>query len=134
MRISSHRNTPGRKTSAREKTVTPLEQSQGAAEHPTSVTGSNACQVEKAQKVYYYGESHRTLYDRAKDHFSALRKQDTNYAIVKHWHESHQHMETPPDFSISLVRSHKSSLERQIHGAVLIELADPQVILMNGTR
>ena len=63
---------------------------------------------------------------------SALRKQDTNYAIVKHWHESHQHMETPPDFSISLVRSHKSSLERQIHEAVSIELADPQVILMNG--
>ena len=90
------------------------------------------CQVEKGKKVHYYGESHRALYDRAKDHFQALEKKDSTYAVVKHWQESHGDMVRPPSYSIQLVSAHKSSLERQIKEAILIELESPDVELING--
>ena len=90
------------------------------------------CQVEKGKKVHYYGESHRVLYDRAKDHFQALEKKDSTYAVVKHWQESHGDMVRPPSYSIQLVSAHKSSLERQIKEAILIELESPDVELING--
>ena len=41
-------------------------------------------------------------------------------------------MVTPPEYSIQLVGSHRSSLERQIKEAILTEMEDTKNVLING--
>ena len=94
-----------------------------------NVTYKIKCQAcQRGNKLQYFGESHRAWYDRAKDRFQALEKTDSMYAVVKHWQESHAEIMKPPDHSIKLVSSHKSSLKRQIKEALLIELVKDTLI------
>ena len=70
----------------------------------------------------YIGETHRSLFDRSKEHQAALRRKNGNYAIVKHWDKSHPEITSPPEFSYQVIKSHKSAFERQIWEAVLIQI------------
>ena len=74
---------------------------------------------EAGQRSVYWGESHRTWYDRSKEHSKALEKMDTNYGIVKHHMANHS--DKPPKFSFQLNRSWKSSMQRQVAESILIQ-------------
>ena len=67
----------------------------------------------------YWGESHRTWYDRAREHGRGIATRDTNYGIVKHHLASHRDQE--PKFAFKLDRSWKNSLQRQIAESILIQ-------------
>ena len=75
----------------------------------------------------YYGESHRSAWDRSEDHRNALRTEDETYAIVKHW--KIEHKEAKPEFQFKVVKSYRSSLDRQISEAILIDNEPPQHLL-----
>ena len=84
------------------------------------------CQTQGQKKVYY-GESHRSAWDRSEDHRNAIRTQNEEYAIVKHWKNDHQNEK--PNFQFEVVKAFRSSLERQINEAILIELEDNNNLL-----
>ena len=75
----------------------------------------------------YYGESHRSAWDRSEDHRNALRTEDESYAIVKHWKNDHK--ETKPEFQFKVLKSYRSSLDRQISEAIIIDNEPPQNLL-----
>ena len=99
----------------------------------TGVTYQIECQDCKSQgiKSLYIGESNRTFYDRALDHQKALKNQNTTYGIVRHWKDQHPNSEEPPKFNYTLLKRHKTCLERQIFEALTIETIECHNI-MNG--
>ena len=86
-----------------------------------NVTYKLTCQLCLAdgKKSVYIGESHRSWWDRAANHERALRTLDEEYATVTHHLEFHPNKS--PSFSFKLDKSHKSSLQRQIYEAILIQ-------------
>ena len=75
----------------------------------------------------YWGESHRSGWDRSADHAAALRSKDESYAIVKHW--INDHPEGQPDYKFEVMRSFRSSLERQVMELIHIDEGKPEVRL-----
>ena len=76
---------------------------------------------------YYWGESHRSGWDRSLDHLNALKRRDESYAVVKHWLKDHP--ENQPQYEFKVMRSFRSSLERQIWESIFIDDEDPEVRL-----
>ena len=76
------------------------------------------CQ-ETGKTSIYWGESHRTWGDRAREHVHALETGDLKYGIVKH-HTTH-HNNATPKFKFKLHKSWKTSLQRQIAESLLIQ-------------
>ena len=72
-------------------------------------------------KSHHIGESHRSFYDRAREHHTALRNRNKTYAVVKHWLECHPESKTPPEYSYHLLGKHRSAVERQIKEGLAIE-------------
>ena len=60
------------------------------------------CQV-KGKKKLYWGESHRSAWDRSMDHLEALRTRNDSYAGVKHWMTDH--IGEKPDFKFEVLQS-----------------------------
>ena len=58
---------------------------------------------------------------------NALRKSDESYAIVKHWLKDHP--EKKPEYEFKVMRSYRSSLERQIWESIFIDEENPEVRL-----
>ena len=85
------------------------------------------CKTQGRSKQYW-GETHRAAWDRSRDHIQALKSRDDSYAVVKHWETDHQQQEQP-EYSFEVLRSFRSSLERQIFESILIDEASPEVRL-----
>ena len=79
------------------------------------------CQV-KGKRKLYWGESHRSAWDRSMDHLEALRVRNENYAVVKHWLSDHKGEK--PNYKFEVHSSFRTSLERQITEAILIDEED----------
>ena len=77
----------------------------------------------------YHEETHRTMWDRCRDHINALEKQDKSYAPAEHWENEHPESKTPPSFTFKVSKICKSSLERQMWEGLEIEYSDTQVTL-----
>ena len=80
------------------------------------------------KRKVYWGESHRSGWDRSSDHMEALKKMNQKYAIVKHLINDHSPGQEP-DFQFKVVRSFQSSLERQIREAIAIDEEHPEAKL-----
>ena len=80
-------------------------------------------------KREHIGETHRSFWDRASEYQNALREKDESYGVVKHWLEEHNQSQEPPRYEFKVMRSHKTSLNRQIWEALAIEGADPSTLL-----
>ena len=84
-------------------------------------------------KSHYVRESHRTFYDRAREHSTALRNKNKSYSVVKHWADCHPELKTPPRYSYHLIGKHMSATERQIKEGLAIERESREVDnLLNG--
>ena len=86
-----------------------------------NVTYRIDCQLCKLEgKVAtYFGETARTMYDRGSEHLSGLVSGNPDNVLVQHMEEEHQG--TEPEFTMKLVKSHRSPLYRQVHEGVLID-------------
>ena len=78
-------------------------------------------------KVVYAGETHRAYLDRQQEHRQALATENMAYAPVRHHMEQHPHMEKI--FSFRMMRQHKTSLERQIWEALLMETLEADTLM-----
>ena len=85
--------------------------------------------LKTGKKSVYIGESHRTLFDRSSEHEKNLRDQSTSSALYKHWQKDHQNMQDPPQFSHTVLKTFKTSTERQVYEAVMIENTECDQIL-----
>ena len=72
-------------------------------------------------EAVYVGESSRSLYERAKEHFEDALGQKEDSHIYKHWETCHMG-EGRPRFKFSIVRSFQDCLSRQIAESVRIGL------------
>ena len=72
------------------------------------------------RKSSYIGESHRSWWDMSHDYLTALKTRNETYAIVRHWSQDHSDMGQPSDFKFEVMRKCRTSLQRQILEAILI--------------
>ena len=89
----------------------------------TYSTECKKCQEKGGKKSKYYGESARTTYERGLEHKRDYQNAKEDSHMAKHWLEDHPGEERP-EFAMKLARAHTSALLRQIHEAVLIEMAN----------
>ena len=75
----------------------------------------------------YWGESHRTWYDRSQEHGTALKNMDEKNPLVKH--QMLHHPGRSPNFKFKVDKTWKSSLGRQIREAILINQEDPNRLM-----
>ena len=78
------------------------------------------CKLSNSDQGCYVGETGRSLYERSKEHVEDAINLKEGSHILKHWATAHPNLLTLPAFSFHVVRTHKSSLDRQIHEAVKI--------------
>ena len=78
-------------------------------------------------KVAYVGESQRSYAERQGEHRSAINTGNRNYAAVCHHLE--QHPGKDMHFGFRLNRQHRSSLERQISEALLMETLEVDTLM-----
>ena len=76
----------------------------------------------------YYGESSRSLAERAAEHFKDAKNFDKGSHMVKHWIEKHPEMNTLPPFTITILRSFKDCLTRQVSEAVTMYLSKDKLL------
>ena len=84
------------------------------------------CQKDGKEAIYW-GETHRAWGDRQREHENALRNNNETYAIVKH--QLNVHPDQPPAFEYKFHQSWKTSLDRQIGEALLINEANKDTLL-----
>ena len=94
-----------------------------------NITYSISCNLctKEGEKAVYWGESHRTWWDRAENHRVALDTGDLDYAVVKHMVNKHQGAQW--DYKFDLHKSWKTSLERQIMEAIKISETPPDDLM-----
>ena len=87
--------------------------------------------AEAGERKVYHGESHRTLYDRAWEHWDGLKNQTEDSVLTRHWREDHPGTSMAPKFSIKLVETCRTSTERQIKESLLIDGEDTSNLINN---
>ena len=71
------------------------------------------------QDAIYFGESHRNLYTRGKEHENKLRRKEENSFMLKHQQERHNG--DPVEFQMKVIKSFRDPLSRQVTEAMLIK-------------
>ena len=75
----------------------------------------------KGKRARYVGESHRSYWDRSLEHLADLRTKNDKNSLVKHWQECHGEQDVPPKYSFNVLKKCRTSLQRQIWEAILID-------------
>ena len=89
---------------------------------------------EKGKEIHYVGETHRSFWDRAREHQKALSDRDNKYAVSKHWEISHPELEVPPQFKYKVINQPRYSLHRQIQEALEIGSREEGTLLNSKTE
>ena len=78
----------------------------------------------------YYGETCRNCYSRGIEHTTDLNKKTENSVLHRHMRDKHSDTDTPvtPDFTMSVIGTHKTAMDRQIAEAVLINTGGSKLI------
>ena len=78
---------------------------------------------------FYFGETFRDAYTRGKEHLSDYKAENEDSHMLKHLSEDHPGCD-PSDikFGMSVVKSHKSSFERQLFESILIFRAGKNIL------
>ena len=87
-----------------------------------------ACK-EEGKEASYYGETARSGYERGNDHWEDYDKLDKESHMLKHHVLAHAEKQEKLDFSMKIVRGHRSAFRRQVHEAILIELHEKDGIM-----
>ena len=78
------------------------------------------CLSSRNKKVVYIGETSRSLWDRSQEHQEDLKRRSEKSVLYRHWQEAHKN-EAEPEFTVEVIRSHRSATERQIWEALQIQ-------------
>ena len=84
------------------------------------------CQLAQV-RADYTGETSRTAYLRGKEHIEGLNNKNPENALWKHCVQHHG--EQTVEFSMKVLRSHRSPLTRQIQESVEISNSQAKVIM-----
>ena len=82
----------------------------------------NVCYTIKCkmcQDAVYYGESHRNLYTRGKEHEKKFERKEESSFMYRHQQEKHN--SNPVEYEMKVVRSFRDPLSRQVTEAILIK-------------
>ena len=85
--------------------------------HASGISYTIKCKP--CQDSVYFGESHRNIYTRGREHLKKLAKKDEGSFM--HRHQQEKHNGGPADFEMKVYRSFKDPLSRQVTEAVLIK-------------
>ena len=77
----------------------------------------------------YYGESARTAYERGSEHLKDYLDEGEDSHMLKHHVTDHPELKDPIDFSMKVLKTHKTAFSRQVHEAVLIKMNERNDIL-----
>ena len=91
-------------------------------------TSCKECKA-KGLEINYYGESARTSYERGKEHMKDYLDQSEESHMMKHHVTEHPEIQEPVDFSMKVIKAHRTPFTRQIHEAVLIQMNEKNGIL-----
>ena len=78
------------------------------------------------QDSVYFGESHRNLYTRGKEHVGKLVRKDASSFM--HRHQVEKHGGAPAEFEMRVVRGFKDPMSRQVTEAVMIKNHQGQLL------
>ena len=85
-------------------------------------------QILKTQTGVYVGETYRSIFERANEHWKDACSGKEESHMVKHWQSSHPELETMPKFRIEVIQSFQDAMSRQLSEAVRIELRGEGVL------
>ena len=77
----------------------------------------------------YVGETYRSSYERGREHLASYKARAETSHMWKHHSTKHPEEEGDIDFSMKILKQHKTSFSRQTHEAVMIEMMDQGNIL-----
>ena len=76
----------------------------------------------------YVGETARSVYERAGEHWQDVKADKLESHMLKHWHTDHAQETGQPKFKIRIVKTCTDALSRQISESVRIDLRGSNVI------
>ena len=82
----------------------------------------------KTQTGVYVGETSRSIFERAGEHWRDACSGKEESHMVKHWQATHPELESMPKFKIEVIQSFQDAMSRQLSEAVRIELRGEGVI------
>lgn len=88
---------------------------------------------EKCNKIYI-GETSKNAFTRGQQHERQLYNKDKQSVLYRHIQQDHQEEDLRPTFKMTVVKSHKSALCRQITEAILINNTPRDKLINNKTE
>ena len=112
---------PSSASCGREKCVVCKDEKQRGKCKARSVTYQTSCNTcsTKGREAIYIGESSRSVFERSLEHLEDFKKEKDSSHMYSHATEAHS-LEEKPQFSIKILKVHRSALYRQVHEAVMI--------------
>ena len=84
------------------------------------------------RKTVYLGETHRTLWDRIREHQESLRQKSESSCLSRHWEDYHGGK--TPKYEVKVLKTFKSATERQVSEALAIESGEYDLLLNSKTE
>ena len=82
----------------------------------------------KGRVGIYYGETSRSLFERASEHVTDARKFSDKSHIIKHWMEEHPELNNLPEFRFRVIRKYRDCLSRQLGEALIILTSEDKLL------
>ena len=86
--------------------------------NPGAVKKGELEQVKEGAPSLYVGETSRSIQERAREHWGALRRGDEDSHMRRHQLLAHGDDPTPPNFMFKIVCHPRTALSRQVRGDV----------------
>jgi hypothetical protein len=80
------------------------------------------------KEAVYVGETGRSIYERAGEHWNDRLTGKDDSHMIKHWKISHPDLPEPPAFKIRVVAGYPDALSRQIAESVRIDMRGDKVL------
>ena len=96
-----------------------------------NVTYKISCK--KCEKIYI-GETSKNAFTRGKRHKQQLQNKDKQSVLYRHFKQDHRRDTQIPEFNMTIMKSHRSALDRQITEAVKINNTDRDKLMNNKTE
>ena len=109
--------------------------SEGMSCYSSNVTYRNRCMIcsREGRSSSYIGETSRSLYERSREHVSLYTNSKEESHMLQHMRDEHED-EEKADFKWEIIKSHKSSFERQISEAVYIRMEEGKSKVLNNKQ
>ena len=87
----------------------------------------------ECEKIYI-GETSKNAFTRGRKHTQQLKNKDKQSVLYRHLKHDHRSEMQTPKFNMTVIRSHRNALDRQITEAVKINNTDRDKLMNNKTE